>query len=497
MPDGGMHNTDASGIYTYIPNGALSIATVLKKAGYPVSFKDYQFNNSGSPLSVAEICSFLESSSDIVCIGCMCNLLPYLIAALKYVKEKHPEKIFILGGPGPTDVYDALLESFPFLDFIVRGEGETTIVELVSSLGDYERLSQIKGVSYRLRGKVFHNPDRELIEDLDEIPTLDFSLTPAKYNYAHFFTSRGCPFNCGYCNNVTFWRRRVRQRSLENVFAEIKGMQNRFDLQVFCAGDDTFFASSESRIREFSKFYRERKLLFPWLAHHRVNVFNEELMKEMQKINLVSVLLGIDSGSNKILQLLHRNYTIQQAITVVNRIANYLKSVRITFIYGFPFETIPDFLNTLEAILRLTAGKIHTDLTLLAPLRHTEIYKNYSGRLTLTEGPAEAAYSFYCKPNEENISVSRISRTYKTIFSLPVESDADASEVKGLIRDYPGVFLSYYNYESNLGLKDKILQEFNLFLENRHKRKERIVNIENNLVYFGKGRVRLLKSDSP
>lgn len=474
---------------TYLPNGPLSIATVLKKDGHKVIFKDYQFTIIGSYRKISDIAEFFMDDSEVLCVGCMCNMLPYLMAALEILKRKFPDKIIILGGPGPSDVYESLMENFNFIDFIVRGEGEETIRELMGSLDNPDSFININGISYRHDGKVHHNPDRQLIASLENLPSLDFSLLSGKYNFYYFFTSRGCPFNCGYCNNVSFWRRKVRQIGLQRVFDEIGQVISSFGIHNIGAGDDTFFASSRERIEEFATRYKKKGHAFKWSAHHRINLFDEGVMDLVKDMNIKEILMGIDSASNRMLKALGRNYTIEQALKVTKLALKYVNALRVTFIYGFPDETLEDFLLTLETILCLRDPRISADLILLAPLKQTPICGGYSGKMSLSKGPAEVAYTFRTKPRDENFTVSRIARTYNSVFSLPLGMP-QMPEVDKLIYSYPDTFISYYNYDSELPLKLEIIQEFLRFLESEDRIKEVIANVQGKLIYFGKGRVR-------
>ncbi|RJP28240.1 MAG: radical SAM protein [Candidatus Omnitrophota bacterium] len=474
---------------TYLPNGPLSIATVLKRDGHKVIFKDYQFSAIGSYRKISDIAEFFMDDSEVLCVGCMCNMLPYLIAALKILKRKFPDKIIILGGPGPSDVYEPLMKNFSFIDFIVRGEGEETIIELINSLDNPGNFSKVNGISYRYAGQVYHNPDRQLMPSLDSVPDLDLSLVSSKYNFFYFFTSRGCPFNCGYCNNASFWRRRVRQIGLKRVFDEIGRIIERFGVKNIGAGDDTFFASSRERIEEFATLYKKNGHTFRWSAHHRINLFDEGVMDLVKDMNMKEILMGIDSASNRMLKALGRNYTIEQALKVSKLALKYINALRVTFIYGFPNETLEDFLLTLEAILCLRDPRISVDLILLAPLKQTPICEGYSGKMSFSKGPAEVAYTFRTKLEDGNVNVSRITRAYNSVFSLPLGIPY-MPEVDSLISKFPDAFISYYNYDSELTLKFEIIQEFLRFLESEDRINEAIANVQGRLIYFGKGRVR-------
>lgn len=135
-----------------LPLGPLYISSALRKNGYRVDFRDYQFYKAENPFDPDNIVSFLKDSSDIIAISTMCNFLPFIVLALKKIKQQLPHKVIILVGPGPTSVARQLLSAFPFIEIIVLGEGEETIVELMNQLASHKNLDDVAGIAFRSDG---------------------------------------------------------------------------------------------------------------------------------------------------------------------------------------------------------------------------------------------------------------------------------------------------------------------------------------------------------
>ncbi|RJP28241.1 MAG: radical SAM protein [Candidatus Omnitrophota bacterium] len=486
LPAATLIRPDELFIIKSIPVGALSIATVLKKTGYNVVFKDYQLSDYDDPLEPKNIIEFLSDSSSLLCIGCACNLLPFLVSALKKIKEKIPDKKIVLGGPGPSDVFEFLLRDFPFLDYIVRGEGEFTIVELVAAIENQKSLENIEGLSFRDNGNIIHNPARRLIARLDDLPDLDISLLNPGYNMFYIFTARGCPYDCTYCNNVTFWQQRVRPLSIRKAFNEIGLIRDKFKGINIAVGDDTFGVNkdvSERFIEEYKRVHYD----FAWSATYRIDLFDEMFIKKMAAINMQSVVYGVESGSNRMLKRLGRNYKIEDAINVVSKTLTYLKTVAVSFIYGYPFETVEDFLETLESILKFHNLGVFIRLNLLGPLRQTRLFKEYKGGLENSSGHSYLITPYVkTKIMRKTTDTGRLQNLNKIGTGVP--------EVDRLIKNFPDSSVSYYLYPSDLELKEQIIKEFLTFIENAGTISEKRVSVKGYLIYFSKDRVKLLKS---
>lgn len=192
----------------FIPLGPLHIATSLVQSGYKVDFKDYQTYPYENPFDVDTFVSFLSGCADVVGIGCMYDMLPVVILATKKVKQLDPHKVFVLGGAGPSGVAEAIIESFPWIDVVVRGEADDTIVELMHYLESAPgECGRVKGVIVRKEdGSAWTAPARELISDLDHRPFPAYQLLDLeKYERASILTTRGCPHNCTFCDISTYW----------------------------------------------------------------------------------------------------------------------------------------------------------------------------------------------------------------------------------------------------------------------------------------------------
>ena len=156
-------------------------------------------------------------------------LSPMVASALKIsrlCKIYNEDCAVVWGGVHPTFLPDQCLR-YDAVDFVVRGEGEYSLLELCNVLSKKEQLLSVKGLSFKVDGRVFHNPKRELIDNLDELPfpARDAVLYPDSFDFkslGSMIISRGCPFRCSFCSSRNFWEKRERFRSPENIIREIQ-----------------------------------------------------------------------------------------------------------------------------------------------------------------------------------------------------------------------------------------------------------------------------------
>lgn len=151
----------------HVPLGPLYVTSAIEHAGFSVDFRDYQMVSAEDPFDSTVMADFLNNPAPVLGVSSMTNLLPFTILALKEFKERYPEVTVILGGVGTKAIEKEILSSFPWIDIIVRGEGELTSVELLKTLKNGGNLKDVSGISFRENGQIIENPDRERIKNLD------------------------------------------------------------------------------------------------------------------------------------------------------------------------------------------------------------------------------------------------------------------------------------------------------------------------------------------
>lgn len=359
-----------------VPVGPLYIVSMLEKGGIAVDFKDYQLCSAPDRPSPDTFCDFIDCDTPLIGISVMCNQLPTVLMGIERLKRRHPEKTVILGGPSATDSSDYILNHFP-VDIVVRGEGEVTALELMRALESKADLSRVQGISYRKEDRVHHNPPRPRVENLDTLPFPAYD----RIDFDHYhglgliFTARGCPYHCSFCSAHSVWERRVTYRSAESVTAEMALIQHRVKRIPIC--DDTFVLNAR-RVREIIAAMKRVGIERPWDCFGRVNLMSNELLKDMAEAGCCEIYYGMESGSNRVLKHMQKEFTVEEANAVVKLTLQYVPHVRTTYIWGFPFESLDDFYDTVAAMAEGSRSPTnHIQSWLLSPMVASPLYREY------------------------------------------------------------------------------------------------------------------------
>lgn len=307
-------------------------------------------------------------SPDIVGITATTPSFPRAAEITKRIKEIDAKTRVIMGGAHVTFAPEEVLRAG--VDVVVRGEGETTFAELLESWN----LEKINGISYIKNGKILHNPDRELIKNLDEIPFPAWEYFPLKkYGIISLITSRGCPYSCSYCSSTRFWRQTVRFRSPENVIEELKQISELgFKLVRFM--DSTFTLNQQRAIR-ICELMKEEGINIKWSCETRADFLNDALLEAFSSSGCNLICIGVDSGSQKVLDKCRRSIDIATMKKAFEKIRGYKIAARAYVTFGFPGETEKTVRETIEFLEEIKPEQ--TLLSLATAYPGTELW---SGR---------------------------------------------------------------------------------------------------------------------
>ena len=359
----------------HVPLGPLYLTRALQDAGFEVDFRDYQMYEGQDPFSMESFLDFVRDPAPVVGLSCMANLLPFSILALKAVHERYPDRVLVLGGVGSRSVEDRILSRFPWIDIICRGEGERTGPELLGTLVNGGDLSVVRGISYRMNGHIQHNPARPRIRDLDRIPLPAFAkIDLSRYAGYGMMTSRGCPYPCTFCSVAPVWNHESYSRSAQSIVEEMQYLHKEAGVDLYLFQDE-FFMSSKSQVMEFCHKLQGSGLDVSWKAFGRVNLVDDEMMRAMADSGCVELRFGVESGSDRTLKRIKKGFTAAQVLEVIPRAIDIFPRVDTFYIWGFPFETMDDFNQSLMQMVsfRMMGARILPSLLSLLP--QTEIYR--------------------------------------------------------------------------------------------------------------------------
>jgi radical SAM superfamily enzyme YgiQ (UPF0313 family) len=393
----------------YFPLGLSYLAAVLQKEGYEVKVYDADCNVNPTKMDYSRLendySAYLKSvqddnhpiwremrqrisnfKPDVVAITVWTNFAASAFKIASICKEYDKDLPVVMGGPHVSVKYDEVMKICSHVDFLVRGEGEETFLELTSVIKKHgnaakkdrfsQDLSLVKGISYRCNGQIVTNPPREFIKDLDSIPlpVRELLLNKDYYNSEDMgllMTSRGCPYNCSYCATAV-WKRKIRYRSINNIIEEIKLVKDVYGTSQFTFKDDSFTVSRKRVIQLCDRLIAEN-IHINWDCNTRVNLVDEELLTKMKAAGCNGIKVGIETGSEKILKLMNKNITLGQC----RKAAGLFKKAGIYwtgyFMMGLPSETKGEVYETLRFMKELKPD--FASLSVYEPFPGTDLFE--------------------------------------------------------------------------------------------------------------------------
>lgn len=338
-----------------IPNAILYVGTALANAGREVVLVDQVVSRDWRGRVEAAIAAGVDYVGLTTMTGTQI-LNAVEIAALVRSLTDVP---IVWGGIHPTLVPEQTLAS-DLVDIVVRGEGEATIVELDEALRGARPLGSVRGITYLDGGVATSTPDRPFI-DLDAQPIPRYELLDMEtyarvrggYRSVNVATSRGCPFNCGYCFVKAYHHRQWRGMSVDRAIAWIRFLKDTYGFDRFWLDDEEFFIDL-GRAREMIGAIA--RLAVRWKASMRIDSLlrvDDEFLDLLVSSGCHRLTLGVESGSNRMLELMDKRITREQAIEANRRLARVDLHARYNFMIGFPTETIDDVNQTVSLALQL------------------------------------------------------------------------------------------------------------------------------------------------
>jgi anaerobic magnesium-protoporphyrin IX monomethyl ester cyclase len=280
-------------------------------------------------------------------------------------------------------VFHQEIVSEPFVDAAVRGEFEVAIPEIADSLNRGGDLTRVPGVTWKRDHTVTVNPDRPLIKDLDELPWPDRDLVPAEQYIVGLRTqdpcfmvmaSRGCPFRCTFCLWVpVMFNNKVRFRDVEKVVDEILDLQRRYRAREVFFHDDTVNITVR-RVEEICHAILRRGVKIGWIANFRADQTTPDLFRLMKRAGCTKILLGVESGSQRLLdETIDKEITLQEVEDTIRWAKQAGIRVHCTYSLGAPGETRETLKETLEFIKKTEPDDIQ--VSLMTPIPGTPFYE--------------------------------------------------------------------------------------------------------------------------
>ena len=280
-------------------------------------------------------------------------------------------------------VFHKELAAEPFVDAAVRGEFEVAVADLADALNQGGGPAGVEGVTWKRDGEVVVNADRPLLKDLDDLPWPDRDLVPADRYIVGLRTqdpcymvmaSRGCPFRCTFCLWVpVLFNNKVRFRDVGKVVDEIEDLQRSFRAREVFFHDDTVNVTVR-RVEEICNEILRRGIRIGWIANFRADQTTPDLFRLMKKAGCTKILLGVESGSQRLLdESIDKEITLKEVEDTIRWAKEAGIRVHCTYALGAPGETRETLKETLEFIKKTDPHDIQ--VSLMTPIPGTPFYE--------------------------------------------------------------------------------------------------------------------------
>jgi radical SAM superfamily enzyme YgiQ (UPF0313 family) len=344
----------------FIPLGLAYLGAVAEKAGHQVTVIDCQ----GERLTYDSFRQRIAGvPSDIIGVTSTTLLYNSAKTIMETAREVHPNAVTMIGGSHVSFWDENALNETKALDVIVRKEGENTFLELLQRIETQKNYSDVLGTTVRTKDGIVHNPDRPFLHDLDSLPSPAYHLLPLDSYHRMgktifpIVTSRGCVQWCDFCSTVRMFGRGYRVRSPKKVVDDMEALHNKYGESQFTFYDDAFTINRNHTL-EMCADIKGRGLNVEWDCETRVDAVDKELLEKMHDAGCITIWFGVESGSEKILDKMHKKINREQVRTAFKMAQKAGMMTIASAVIGFPGETEETAWETINFINSLNPDDI-------------------------------------------------------------------------------------------------------------------------------------------
>ncbi len=344
----------------FIPLGLAYLGAVAEKAGHQVTVIDCQgerLTYDGFRQRIAGV------PSDIIGITSTTLLYNSAKTVMEIAREVHPNAVNMIGGSHVSFWDENALNETKALDVIVRKEGENTFMDLLQRIDAKENYDDVIGTTVRTKDGIQRNPDRPFLHDLDSLPSPAYHLLPLDSYHRMgktifpIVTSRGCVQWCDFCSTVRMFGRGYRVRSPKKVVDDMEALHNKYGESQFTFYDDAFTINRNHTL-EMCADIKARGLNVEWDCETRVDAVDKELLEKMADAGCITIWFGVESGSEKILDKMHKKINREQVRSAFKMAQKAGMMTIASAVIGFPGETEETAWETINFINSLNPDDI-------------------------------------------------------------------------------------------------------------------------------------------
>ena len=306
-------------------------------------------------------------------------------------------------GYAPTVKDKEMLENAPYIDFAIRGEPEKTFQELIESSIP---LTSIKGLTFRDNGSIKQNPDRQFINNLDELPFSShhlirndlYRVPTTREIFTTIQTSRGCPYRCTFCLSTLLNGLKTRKRSVNSIIEEIKLVVQKLKINNFFLRADNFTFDKQWVLQLCHEIIK-KNLRITWFCNSRVDTVDEEMLSAMKKAGCELITFGVESGNSRILQYIKKGITKDQIKKTIDLTKKSGILAGAFYILGLPGDTLNSIHETIQFSKEVDSDGV--EFIPFIPFFGTDAINQTSTNvdpLLVQKLARYAIIKFYCRP---------------------------------------------------------------------------------------------------
>jgi radical SAM superfamily enzyme YgiQ (UPF0313 family) len=327
-----------------------------------------------------------------------------VIQLTEEIKKLDPGITVILGGIHPTVLPEQMLARSS-ADIVVRKEGEITLSELYDHIKNGTDYTATKGISYRKDGKIFNNPDRELIKNIDDIPPFPYEMFEnniGKYrDFGTIVSSRGCPFDCIFCSQRAISGKGYRFSSVERIVGDIKKLVDRYGQKKIWFIEDSLTIHKQRLYDLLDGIMASgyhKKVAF--IGVSRGKDLTYEMLERMKACNFVSLAFGVETGSDRLMEVIDKKELVEDNVRAIKMCREVGIMSDASLIFGLPTETRKDRYDTLKLMCKLPLDGVRFNIAV--PFPGTRLYKmaEAEGRLHIHKDWTNCSNQNYMEGND-------------------------------------------------------------------------------------------------